>query len=573
MEQIIRLIDSNTKENVNYEETSLWHDGSVMDDSKVDNVIYRKKTDKYYALTQFLAGNLISVQRFGAKGDGNTNDYVAFQRSLDVLGYIYMNQGNYLIEGTIENTKFTEMVNYYSNNGIIISGVTIIGSNRNKVSIINKNVGAPLFRLNGNPDNQATIGNPLAQTHNYIGGFTLIGNGINDDSLFEINALWIANFNDIIIKNYGVAFNVLGSDPPDAATSNLLLFDKIFAQHGKVFFNSVVARTGSTKFTNSEFRYLSDVAIRGAFAGLEINNCQISHCGNKENSKSAGVRIITPEVPSTNRAVKIENCMFEANKWSDILVENCSGMNISTNTFHPYYYLDAGEGNEQVCVRVEGDTIGVDGVVLNANRTSGMSNPATGPEISRFLKVSGKVKNISVDGLSAPIYSHLPYLFDISQSTDNFNTKSFRASAGWKIPGNTVPVLFTGDNTLFDIRTLSQYIVRTYDNAGGIDGSGNFIGSRFDNQFAYIIPWSGLYLISGLVRLNLTDGREARIVVESDQTVTTPFKTDQSTFSVIKRLQKGTPVNIYIQVVGTIKNVGFITSPSVNAMEFNIVQL
>jgi len=48
MGQIIQLIDSKTKENVNYEEILVWYDGTPMDDSKVDNVIYRKKGDKYY---------------------------------------------------------------------------------------------------------------------------------------------------------------------------------------------------------------------------------------------------------------------------------------------------------------------------------------------------------------------------------------------------------------------------------------------------------------------------------------------------------------------------------------------
>lgn len=48
MTQLVRLIDSNTKENVNYEETDVWHDGSPLDDEKVDGVIYRKKGSTYY---------------------------------------------------------------------------------------------------------------------------------------------------------------------------------------------------------------------------------------------------------------------------------------------------------------------------------------------------------------------------------------------------------------------------------------------------------------------------------------------------------------------------------------------
>ena len=45
---IIKLIDINTGENVNYRETTTWYDGTSMNDSKVDGVLYTKKGSKYY---------------------------------------------------------------------------------------------------------------------------------------------------------------------------------------------------------------------------------------------------------------------------------------------------------------------------------------------------------------------------------------------------------------------------------------------------------------------------------------------------------------------------------------------
>lgn len=45
---IIKLIDINTGENVNYREVTTWYDGTVMDDAKVDGVIFIKKGTKYY---------------------------------------------------------------------------------------------------------------------------------------------------------------------------------------------------------------------------------------------------------------------------------------------------------------------------------------------------------------------------------------------------------------------------------------------------------------------------------------------------------------------------------------------
>jgi hypothetical protein len=44
---IIKFIDINTGENVNYRETTTWYDGTPMDDSKVDGYIFKKINNKY----------------------------------------------------------------------------------------------------------------------------------------------------------------------------------------------------------------------------------------------------------------------------------------------------------------------------------------------------------------------------------------------------------------------------------------------------------------------------------------------------------------------------------------------
>ena len=76
---IIKRIDVNTGENVNYRETTTWYDGSVMDDSMVDGFIYKKIGDKFYKK----ATTSINVSDFGADITGLNDSSDAFQIAIN----------------------------------------------------------------------------------------------------------------------------------------------------------------------------------------------------------------------------------------------------------------------------------------------------------------------------------------------------------------------------------------------------------------------------------------------------------------------------------------------------------
>lgn len=75
---------------LNFVETSTWFDGTVMDDSKADGIIYKKINNKYYADNDFLSGKPIDIRRFGAVGDRKTDDTDAFKLAAETVAKFYV---------------------------------------------------------------------------------------------------------------------------------------------------------------------------------------------------------------------------------------------------------------------------------------------------------------------------------------------------------------------------------------------------------------------------------------------------------------------------------------------------
>lgn len=116
MGQIIQLIDSYTKENVNYEETAVWHDGAPMDDGMVDNIVYRKKGNKYYVDSEFLSGKRINMKRFGVITETDcTNLFKKLEKYKNIR--VFIPDGNYYIN---DQLKFTGNIDIeFSNNAVL----------------------------------------------------------------------------------------------------------------------------------------------------------------------------------------------------------------------------------------------------------------------------------------------------------------------------------------------------------------------------------------------------------------------------------------------------------------------
>ena len=125
---IIKRVDKNTGENVNYRETTTWHDGSAMTDAKVDGAIYIKRNGKFYK-RQF-ENEVVNVRWFGAIGDGTTDDTLVIQKAHDIaykLGCtLFFPKGHYVATSTLEfktglSIKFqsSAIIKKHSGDGII----------------------------------------------------------------------------------------------------------------------------------------------------------------------------------------------------------------------------------------------------------------------------------------------------------------------------------------------------------------------------------------------------------------------------------------------------------------------
>ncbi|WP_207495081.1 glycosyl hydrolase family 28-related protein [Aridibaculum aurantiacum] len=119
------LVDDFTGEPVSYTRVTKWIDGTAMNDSKVDGVIFRKRGNEYYQRNT--TNSDINVKWFGARGDGVTDDTKAITDAISfssaasqidvhtrsrVLNLIFP-AGTYITSATIrqnENGKFVHLV-------------------------------------------------------------------------------------------------------------------------------------------------------------------------------------------------------------------------------------------------------------------------------------------------------------------------------------------------------------------------------------------------------------------------------------------------------------------------------
>lgn len=91
---IVLLVDSFSKENVNFKKTLVWMDGTPMSDAKVDDIIYRKKDAFFYE--RVTESKTLNAKIFNPFCDGVHDDCPAISKMMNISSLGYTIDGNNL---------------------------------------------------------------------------------------------------------------------------------------------------------------------------------------------------------------------------------------------------------------------------------------------------------------------------------------------------------------------------------------------------------------------------------------------------------------------------------------------
>lgn len=281
-DSLVQLIDSYTNENVNFKQTSVWIDGTAMDDTKVDNIIYRKKTNLsgntfYYLRTDVLSGNL-DVRIFGVKADDIQDDSSALQSAFNTACKLGLNI--LLPSGTMKTTQ--GLVLDFSLQETVMRRIQIIGKGVGNSIIKNSGPTSIALFIKGQEDpstppyfsiSDLTITKPEQQTR-YGAGLLIqdfVGANVNniEISSFDIGFQLIntcnAQISFLVSKfcNYGM-YNEIASE--GFTHPNLLNFRNCTFL-GNVMYGAVIISGHAVKFDSCGFEGNLGVGLQFTFGG------------------------------------------------------------------------------------------------------------------------------------------------------------------------------------------------------------------------------------------------------------------------------------------------------------------
>lgn len=357
-----------------YVETFEWIDHSLINDNKVDGIIYLKKQKKYYVLEDFSKGKPLNVILFGVKPDGKTDNSSALQKAVDFAA-----RTGWPIElpvGTIVTSKkiLVDLSKSKTDRKIKIKGagrnLTIIHNIGNETDIA--------LHIKGN----------MEQVNYYnIEGFSIKRTDIGKPDggvALKLENLIHVSVKDIDTFRFNVGFEL--TNVCAGYFENLL---SSWCNYGLINKKTTDGFTYPNLLNYTNCSFLS-CAIRGAYIE-NGHNVKFDSCG-FEGNYGTGLEF-TYNGLNGYVSLNVINCYFENNiNNSDITLDMTNGgsANFIGNTFNRF------DNNTQnnIIINVLSDIPAKLNMIGNGFMNAGKFSPSI---IRSPIKVIGKKQNIEIN--------------------------------------------------------------------------------------------------------------------------------------------------------------------------------
>ena len=297
----------------------------------------------------------ISWKAFGAEGNGvRTNEHVEIQACLDYSKTVnkpcYGPAGTYLCNSEIKH-ETQDLFNSRPDNGI-----TFIGDGIGRTILQAEDTfSGSLLVLDGNPDDISDVSNSVVQVSNFIGGFSLVGNGqFSGNPLsngMRIRANQRCHFGQMMIKEWtqhGLFIDGTTVATKDDADTTQQCSFKDFHVHECNSFGVYApnSRTSTLSFDTCEIRNNTNDGFRMGYSGLRLKN--VSFVGNGQAGNSTGgFTTIVPVTGAISRGLVILGCESENNFNHEIRLDYCDGFSITGSRFGAFKN-NVGAGGQRV---------------------------------------------------------------------------------------------------------------------------------------------------------------------------------------------------------------------------------
>ena len=478
---VLKRVDKITGEDVNYRKTTVWKDGTTMNDAKADGVIYIKKgVDFYRREFQFL-----NIKWFGVKGDGVTDDTVAIQKAID----FQKNNGNGW-SGNIASQKifFPSGIYIVSDSLNIYNSLLIEGESKSSVIIEMADNAKNIFNYS---EVQTYVNNSVA-IKNLTLRYKTRGNGVALNlSVTSVAGALTPTVTDVVCVNCGVGFRMRVNIHPTLRGCYAI-------NCGRGFDFGDVGENGSFNFGAVLIGCYASVGDVGFYGYLESST--FIGCSGDSNRIGWDVSLVSC----------LLNISSEGNTESSLQLKQSYRNTITVNSI-----MNANGGNG--ILLLEGSSNNSISGQIYSSVNNGTAVQSTGLDLGSFIKpATGNIfKHVDIAGFAVQY--------------DDINKYSIIENGRQKLEkGNQQILWFKLDEILAnEIKHGETTIANTTTYSFG---GGRYVGMIISKEQNAYFPATGTLTIEPIATVNEGDLEYIGVMPNSHSVVFTPANVSQKAF-------------------------------------------